>query len=140
MKEKSPIAVIVALIFTLALASAALVADAAGPASRDYDKMQKPVAPAPINPNVKAWVDNQKSPNQPAKPAQPQAVKPAAPSGQPSAPAQPPRPYVKSPGPQPQDPKKNATFVNKVNTAPSTTPASKRPETGYSATKELLGR
>ena len=159
MREKSPIAVFAALVFALALASEVLVADAAGPASRDYDKMKQPVAPAPVNPNAKAFMNDQKSPNQPAKPAQPQpvdriesklpprppaanpqAVGPVAPSAKPPAPAQPPRPYVKSPGPQPQDPKKDATFVNKVSTAPGPTPAAKRPETGYNATLKDLGR
>lgn len=143
----------------MTLVSPALVADAAGPASKDYEKMKQPPPQSPANPNLKAWMDAQKNPNQPAKPAQPQpmdqigsklppkppaatpqAVKPVAPSGQPPAPAQPPRPYVKSPGPSPQDPKMNATFVNKVKTAPGTTPAAKRPETGYNTVKELHGR
>lgn len=133
MRKKSPIAVFIALVFALALASPALVADAAGPASRDYDKMKQPVAPAPINPNVKAFVNDQKNPN-------PQAVKPVAPSAKPPAPAQPPRTSVNSPGPSPRDAKKNATFVNKVNTAPGATPAvHKKPITSYDRTARDLG-
>lgn len=134
MREKSPIAVFVALIFALALASPALVADAAGPASRDYDKMKQPVAPAPINPNVKAFMNDQKNQN-------PQAVRPVAPSAKPPAPAQPPRTSVNSPGPSPQDAKKNATFVNKVNTSPGAKPSNnKTPITSYDKTARDLGR
>jgi|GEM_PF-702350 len=160
MRKKSPIAVFVALAFAMALASAALVADAAGPASRDYEKMQQPLSPSPVNPNVKTWMDAQKNPNQPAKPAQPQpmdqigsklppkpptatpqAVRPVAPPAKPPAPAQPPRPSVKSPGPSPQDAKKNATFVNKLNTAPGAKPANnKTPITSYDRTARDLGR
>ena len=160
MRTKSPIAVFVALVFAMAIASAALVADAAGPASRDYEKMQQPLSPSPVNSNVKAWMDAQKSPKQPAKPAQPQpmdrigsklppqppaanpqAVRPVAPSAKPPVPAQLPRPYVKSPGPSPQDAKKNATFVNNVNTAPGAKPANNRtPITSYDKTARDLGR
>lgn len=143
-KKKSPIAVFVALVFAMALASPALAADPRQPA----------------NPDMKAWMDSQKKPNQPAKPIQPQpvdrigskqppkppaatpqAVRPVAPSAKPPEPAQPARPSVKSPGPPPQDAKKNATFVNKVNTAPGSTPANnKMPVTSYDRTAKDLGR
>lgn len=144
MREKSSIAVFVALVFAMALISPALAAEPRQPAS----------------PNMKAWMDSQKNPNQHAKPAQPQpvdrigsklppkppastpqAVKPVAPSGKPPAPAQVSSPSVKNPGPSPQDAKKNATFVNKVNTAPVATPAiNKKPITSYDRTARDLGR
>ena len=144
MRKKSPIAVFAALVFAMALVSPALAADTRQPA----------------NPNMKAWMDSQKTPNQPATPMQPQpvnqigsklppkpptatpqAVKPVAPSGKPPAPAQPPRAYVKSPGPAPEDAKKNATFVNKVNTAPGAKPSNnKTPITSYDKTARDLGR
>lgn len=159
MSKNSPIAVFVALGFALALAASALVADAAGPASKDYEKKMQPPPQSPANPNLKAWMDAQKKPNQPAKPAQaqpldqigskqpprppaapPQAVKPAAPPSNPPAPRQIPRQNAQRPGIPPQDPKKNATYVGKVNTAPGSPSSAKRPEAGYNATKDLLGR
>ena len=144
MRKKSPIAVFAALVFAMALASPARAADPRQPA----------------NPNMKAWMDSQKKPNQPAKPihpqpvdrigsklppkppaATPQAVRPVAPSAKPPVPAQPPRPNVKSPGLPPQDAKKNATFVNKVNTSPGAKPANNQtPVTSYDRTAKDLGR
>jgi len=147
MRKKNPVAVFFALVFAMSLCIPALVADAAGPGSKDYEKRVQPPPQSPLNPNAKAWMDGQKNPNQPAKPqpATPQAASPAAPAAKPPAAAQPPRPNVKSPGPSPQDPKKNATFVNKVNTAPGPTPAggktppAGRGDTGYRATLKDLG-
>lgn len=144
MRKKSPIAVFAALVFAMALASPALAADPRQPA----------------NPSMKTWMDSQKTPNQPAKPIQPQpanrigsnlppkpptatpqAVKPIAPSAKPPAPAQPPRTSVKSPDPSPRDAKKNATFVNKANTAPKAkSPNNKTPITSYDKTARDLGR
>lgn len=159
MSKKSPIAVLVALVFAVALASPALVADAAGPASKDYEKKMQPPPQSPANPNLKAWMDAQKKPNQPAKPVQPQpadqigskqlpkppaappqAVKPVATPGKPPAPQQVTGQNAQRPGTPPQHAQKNATFVNKVNTAPGTASSAKRPETGYKATKDHLGR
>jgi len=159
MSKNSPIAVLVALCFAVALASPALVADAAGPASKDYEKKMQPPPQSPANPNLKAWMDAQKNPNQPAKSAQaqpmdqigsklpprppaapPQAVKPVAAPGKPPAPQQVTGQNTQRPGTPPQDPKKNATYVGKVNTAPGTPSSAKKPEAGYNATKDLLGR
>lgn len=159
MSKNSPTAVLVALCFAVALASPALVADAAGPASKDYEKKMQPPPQSPANPNLKAWMDAQKNPNQPAKPAQtqpmdqigsklppkppaapPQAVKPVAAPGKPPAPQQVTGQNTQRPGTPPQDPKKNATYVGKVNTAPGTPSSAKKPEAGYNATKDLLGR
>lgn len=136
MRKKSPIAVFVALVFIMALTSPALAADAAVPYSfqtKDFTKK------TPHGDPRKAIADGL---SQPAKPGQPMpTVRPIVPSGKPQAPAQPPRPYVKNPGPSPQDSKKNATFVNKVSTAPGPIPANnKTPITGYDRTARDLGR
>lgn len=139
MRKKSPFAVLVALVFAMALASSALVAGAAGPASKDYEKKMQPPPQSPANPDVKARMDGRNNPGQPPASA-PQTVKPVSPPSRPPAPAQVTGQNAKQPATSAQDPKKSATFVNKVNTAPGTTSSAKKPEAGYNATKELLGR
>jgi|ADurb_Gly_03_Slu_FD_contig_31_324881_length_1084_multi_5_in_0_out_0_3 hypothetical protein len=154
--KKSPITVFVTLVFAVALACPAFVADAAGPASKDYEKKMQPPPQSPVNPNAKAFLGAQTNPNQPAKPAPsqpidqigsklsskpaaapPQTVKPVIPPAKPPAPS----PQVKNPATSREDAKKNAAFVGKVNTAPGTaTPASKATAAGYNETSKVLGR
>ena len=134
--EKKSTAVFAALVFAMALASPALAADAAAPPSFQHQDFMKKMPQGNPGKSVSDGF------SQPAKPGQPMpTVRPIVPSGKPQAPAQPPRPYVKNPGPSPQDSKKNATFVNKVNTAPGPIPANnKTPITGYDRTARDLGR
>jgi len=157
MRNRKLFAVLIATAFAAALASPVLVADAAGPI-RDYDKARGPVSPAPVNPNVKGFVDNQKSPNQQAKPAQPQPIdqigsklppkppagppqvgKPVAPSAKPAIP-----PQVRAQGTQKPSPtgeqKNNAAFVGKVNNdrGPAQ-PAKTRPSVAHEQTLKDLG-
>lgn len=134
--EKKSTAVFAALVFAMALASPALAADAAAPPSFQHQDFMKKMPQGNPGKSVSDGF------SQPAKPGQPMpAVRPIVPPGQTQTPAQPPRPIVKTPGPAPQDPKKNATFVNKVNTAPATpTATQKATGAGYNQTQQVLGR
>lgn len=154
MRNRKLFAVLITTAFVAALASTVLVADAAGPI-RDFDKAREPQSPAPINPNVKGWMNNQKNPNQQAKPqpidqigsklppkppaGAPQVGKPVAPSAKPAIP-----PQVRPQGNQKpssiEEQKKNAAFVGKVNNdrGPAQ-PAKTRPSVAHDQVLRDLG-